>query len=109
MRVSHRWRWSSQGQADGGHRDTSHVLPQGPAPTHTHTRWSCATFNARLFFHCDSRGDQARTPHGGKPEWVPTQMSPLTHRESPTCGSAEPGASQGSSKGSVSSPRLPGC
>lgn len=37
MRVSHRWRWSPQGQADGGHRDTSHVLPQGPAPTHTHT------------------------------------------------------------------------
>lgn len=32
-----------QGQADGGHRDTSHVLPQGPAPTHTHTLWSCAT------------------------------------------------------------------
>lgn len=35
------------GQADGGHRDASHVLPQGP--THTHTRWSCATLTQVYF------------------------------------------------------------
>lgn len=71
-----------QGQADGGHRDTSHVLPQGPAPTHTHTL-ELRHINACLFFHCDSRGDQERTQHTGEPEWVSTQMSPLSRKGKP--------------------------
>lgn len=69
------------GQADGGHRDTSHMLPQGP--THTHTL-ELRHINASLFFHCDSRGDQARrTQHTGEPEWVPTQVSPLSCKGKP--------------------------
>lgn len=71
------------GQADAGHRDASHVLPQGPTHTHTHTL-ELRHINASLFFHCNSRGDQAiRTQHIGDPEWVPTQMSPLSHEGKP--------------------------
>lgn len=41
-----------QGQADGGHRDTSHMLAQGPAHTHTHTEMlKLCHINACLFFH----------------------------------------------------------
>lgn len=39
-----------QGQADGGHRDTSHVLAQGPTHTHTQTL-ELRHINVCLFFH----------------------------------------------------------
>lgn len=70
-------RWRAQG----------HVPRAAPGPcshTHTHTHTlELRHINACLFFHCDSRGDQERTQHTGEPEWVSTQMSPLSRKGKP--------------------------
>lgn len=65
MRVSHRWRWSPQGQADGGHRDTSHVLPKGPAPTHTHTHAGAAPHLTHVYSSIATHAVTKQGPHTG--------------------------------------------
>lgn len=86
-----------QGQADGGHRDTSHVLPQGPTPTHTHRLELRHIIISCLFFHCDSRGDQARKDptHGRARVGAHTDEALQPRGKAPLMELLSPGLPQG--------------
>lgn len=70
-------RWRAQGQI-------TRAAPGPCSHTHTHTRWSCTTLTlvySSIATHTVTKQEGPNTL--GKPEWVPTQMSPLSHKGKP--------------------------
>lgn len=68
--------------------------PRVPLP-HTHTHWSCTTLTLIYSSIATHAVTKQEGPHAGVSQSGCPHTSPLTHRESPTCRSAEPRASPG--------------